>query len=73
VSWCWDTCLPEDDNHNFEPMSEPEKLSLQRAVRQRMMEVRNRRRQSVEEALIRLREGTYGIWAECEVEISEKH
>jgi DnaK suppressor protein len=54
-------------------MSEPEKLSLQRAVRQRMMEVRNRRRQSVEEALIRLREGTYGICAECEVEISEKH
>jgi DnaK suppressor protein len=35
------------------------------------MEMR-RRRQAIDEALTRLNEGTYGICAECGVEISER-
>ena len=45
---------------------------LQRELGISLMEMRNRRRQSIDEALTRLHEGTYGICAECGIEISEK-
>ena len=37
-----------------------------------LLEMRNRRRQLIDEALARLADGTYGLCAECGVEISEK-
>lgn len=37
-----------------------------------ILEMRNRVRQQIEEALVRLREGNYGLCADCGVEISEK-
>src|SRR5437870_13754200 len=37
-----------------------------------LLEMRNRKRQLIDEALARLAEGTYGSCAECGVEISEK-
>lgn len=37
-----------------------------------LLEMRNRKRQMIDEALTRLAEGTYGLCAECGVEISEK-
>ena len=37
-----------------------------------LLEMRNRKRQLIDEALARLGEGTYGLCAECGVEISEK-
>ena len=47
-------------------------MDLERELGISLMEMRNRRRQSIDEALARLHEGTYGICAECGVEISEK-
>jgi DnaK suppressor protein len=37
-----------------------------------IMEMRNRVRQQIDEALARLEEGTYGLCSDCGVEISEK-
>lgn len=37
-----------------------------------LLEMRNRKRQLIDEALTRLADGTYGLCAECGVEISEK-
>lgn len=37
-----------------------------------ILEMRNRLRQNIDEALVRLDEGTYGICSDCGVEISEK-
>jgi RNA polymerase-binding transcription factor len=37
-----------------------------------ILEMRNRTRQNIDEALIRLDEGAYGICSDCGVEISEK-
>ncbi|TSA03337.1 MAG: TraR/DksA family transcriptional regulator [Nitrospiraceae bacterium] len=37
-----------------------------------ILEMRNRMRQQIDEALIKLEEGTYGRCADCKVEISEK-
>lgn len=37
-----------------------------------ILEMRNRIRQQIEEALVRLREGSYGTCADCGTEISEK-
>ena len=37
-----------------------------------LMEMRNRERQQIDEALQRLEEGTYGVCGECGVDISEK-
>ena len=37
-----------------------------------MMEMRNRTRQSLDEALTRLREGTYGLCEECGIDINAK-
>jgi len=37
-----------------------------------ILEMRNRMRQNIDEALVRLDEGAYGICSDCGVEISEK-
>jgi DnaK suppressor protein len=37
-----------------------------------ILEMRNKLRQNIDEALVRLDEGTYGICSDCGVEISEK-
>lgn len=47
-------------------------MDLDRELGISLMEMRNRRRQAIDEALMRLNEGTYGICAECGVEISER-
>jgi len=47
-------------------------MDLDRELGISLMEMRNRRRKLIDEALRRLREGTYGMCAECGVEISEK-
>ncbi len=47
-------------------------MDLERELGISLMEMRNRRRQSIDEALTRLHDGTYGICAECGVEVSEK-
>jgi DnaK suppressor protein len=67
--------LAEDQQRRLESAGDAGDQALMDLERERgisLIEMRNRRRQSVEEALIRLREGTYGICAECGVEISEK-
>lgn len=45
---------------------------LERELGISLLEMRNRKRQMIDEALARLADGTYGICAECGVEISEK-
>ncbi|MFM8551787.1 MAG: TraR/DksA C4-type zinc finger protein [Nitrospiraceae bacterium] len=47
-------------------------MDLEREMGISLMEMRNRRRQLIDEALVRLDDGTYGVCAECGVEISEK-
>ncbi len=47
-------------------------MDLEREVDISLMEMRNRKRQLIDEAMTRLAEGTYGICAECGIEISEK-
>lgn len=47
-------------------------MDLEREVGISLMEMRNRKRQLIDEALGRLRDGLYGICAECGVEISER-
>jgi|GEM_PF-676085 len=37
-----------------------------------ILEMRNRMREQIDEALVKLEEGTYGLCADCRVEISEK-
>ena len=47
-------------------------MDLDRELGISLMEMRNRRRQAIDDALTRLTEGTYGICAECGVEITER-
>ena len=47
-------------------------MDLERELGISLMEMRNRRRQSIDEAITRLHEGTYGICANCGIEVSEK-
>ncbi len=47
-------------------------MDLEREVDISLMEMRNKKRQMIDEAMTRLSEGTYGICAECGVDISEK-
>ena len=47
-------------------------MDLDRELGISLMEMRNRKRQAIDEALTRLSEGTYGICAECGIEVSEK-
>lgn len=47
-------------------------MDLERELGISLSEMRNRRRQMIDEALIRVEEGLYGICADCGIEISEK-
>lgn len=47
-------------------------LDLEREMGISLQEKRNRERQMIDEALVSLEEGTYGICVECNTEISEK-
>jgi len=47
-------------------------LDSERAREISIMEMRNRVRQQIDEALVRLGEGKYGLCSDCGVEISEK-
>lgn len=67
--------LTEDQQRRLESardVGDQALMDLERELGISLMEMRNRRRQSIDEALVRLAEGTYGICAECGVEISEK-
>lgn len=47
-------------------------MDLDRELGISLLEMRNRRRQMIDEALIRLEEGNYGVCPDCGVEISER-
>jgi DnaK suppressor protein len=67
--------LTEDQQRRLESardVGDQALMDLERELGISLMEMRNRRRQSIDEALMRLHEGTYGMCAECGVEISEK-
>ncbi len=67
--------LTEDQQRRLESardVGDQALMDLERELGISLMEMRNRKRQSIDEALTRLNEGTYGICAECGVEISEK-
>ncbi|HEU5091521.1 MAG TPA: TraR/DksA family transcriptional regulator [Nitrospira sp.] len=67
--------LTEDQQRRLESardVGDQALMDLERELGISLMEMRNRRRQSIDEAITRLHEGTYGICAECGVEISEK-
>jgi DnaK suppressor protein len=67
--------LTEDQQRRLESardVGDQALMDLERELGISLMEMRNRRRQAIDEALTRLHEGTYGICAECGVEISEK-
>lgn len=67
--------LTEDQQRRLESardVGDQALMDLERELGISLMEMRNRKRQSIDEALTRLTEGTYGICAECGIEISEK-
>ncbi|NGZ01467.1 MAG: hypothetical protein CV090_00250 [Nitrospira sp. WS238] len=67
--------LTEDQQRRLESardVGDQALMDLERELGISLMEMRNRRRQSIDEALRRLHEGTYGVCAECGIEISEK-
>jgi DnaK suppressor protein len=67
--------LTEDQQRRLESardVGDQALMDLERELGISLMEMRNRRRQSIDEALTRLNEGSYGICAECGIEISEK-
>ena len=67
--------LTEDQQRRLESardVGDQALMDLERELGISLMEMRNRRRQSIDEALTRLRDGTYGMCAECGVEVSEK-
>lgn len=67
--------LTEDQQRRLESardVGDQALMDLDRELGISLMEMRNRRRQAIDEALTRLHEGTYGICAECGVEISER-
>ncbi|HSN04121.1 MAG TPA: TraR/DksA family transcriptional regulator [Nitrospira sp.] len=67
--------LTEDQQRRLESardVGDQALMDLDRELGISLMEMRNRRRQAIDEALNRLRDGTYGVCAECGVEISEK-
>lgn len=47
-------------------------MDLERELGISLSEMRNRRRQMIDDALLRVEDGSYGVCAECGVEISEK-
>ncbi len=67
--------LSEDQQRRLESardVGDQALMDLDRELGISLMEMRNRRRQAIDESLRRLTEGTYGICAECGVEISER-
>lgn len=67
--------LTEDQQRRLESardVGDQALMDLDRELGISLMEMRNRRRQAIDEALTRLNEGTYGICAECGVEVSER-
>ncbi|MFQ5930910.1 MAG: TraR/DksA family transcriptional regulator [Nitrospiraceae bacterium] len=67
--------LTEDQQRRLEAamdVGDQALMDLERELGISLMEMRNRQRQLIDEALTRLDEGTYGICAECGVEINEK-
>jgi DnaK suppressor protein len=60
--------LTEDQQRRLESardVGDQALMDLERELGISLMEMRNRRRQSIDEALMRLHEGTYGVCAEC--------
>ncbi len=67
--------LTEEQQRRFESAmdsGDQALLDLEREMGISLQEKRNRERQMIDEALVSLEEGTYGICVECETEISEK-
>jgi DnaK suppressor protein len=67
--------LTEDQQRRMESardVGDQALMDLDRELGISLMEMRNRRRQAIDVALTRLHEGTYGVCAECGIEISEK-
>ena len=67
--------LTEDQQRRLESakdIGDQALMDLERELGISMMEMRNRRRQLMDEALRRLAEGRYGFCEDCGVEISEK-
>ncbi len=67
--------LTEDQQRRLESAMDVGDLALMDLDRELgilLMEMRNRKRQLIDEALTSLDEGTYGVCAECGVDISEK-
>ena len=67
--------LTEDQQRRLESardVGDQALMDLERELGISLMEMRNRRRQSIDEAITRLHEGTYGICANCGIEVSEK-
>lgn len=66
--------LTEDQMRRLEGMDSGDQamMDLERELGISLSEMRNRQRQMIDDALLRVEEGTYGICAECGVEISEK-
>jgi DnaK suppressor protein len=67
--------LTEDQQRRLESardVGDQALMDLERELGISLMEMRNRRRQSIDEAITRLHEGTYGICADCGVEVSER-
>jgi len=66
--------MTEDQQRRLEGMDSGDQalMDLEQELGISLTEMRNRRRQLIEEALIRLEEGFYGLCADCGVQISEK-
>lgn len=67
--------LTEDQQRRLESardVGDQALMDLERELGISLLEMRNRKRQLLDEAIRRLAEGTYGICAECGIEISEK-
>lgn len=67
--------LTEDQRRRLESamdVGDQSLMDLDRELGISLMEMRNKRRQLIDDALARLEEGTYGLCEECGVEISEK-
>ena len=67
--------LTEDQQRRLESardIGDQALMDLERELGISLLEMQNRKRQSIDEALRRLSEGTYGYCANCGVEISEK-
>jgi DnaK suppressor protein len=67
--------LSDDAQHRVDSVPDIGDQALLDSQRGRdisILEMRNRMRQNIDEALMRLDEGTYGICSDCGVDISEK-